>query len=821
MYHSEHLAIACAREAAAAGQDAEAVTKERLGFSAAQADDILEKAGHEPGLRFSVDREAAGPLGDRLAVYLQGGTAGEVLKETLEALPETVEERLDLAIAAVQIAQLRTAVEGARSDGDEELLAFIEGEAEKLAEAAAGLSMLEAELMRPLDEDEQLLIEVAAIAKPIITVSMEMVPTGLTDLLDGEREIPRSMEIYLALAGQTYQQRIGPIISWSATFERLLPDGFDRQDPVEIRVALLDENDTEFLLRTTYDGEAADSHLYYPPASAIATISLAVLALTKCVRLDFYILTNTRSIRHVKQAGIVFDDRLQTEIVERAVVRCRELMADGKEGAMATIEREHSGEDAPLIAFVMNERGKSEQLLDASSAGAALGPGRQATPDQEMELAQARRGLLIAEAERIEDPSQTTREAAVSASSAYIALVQRFRGADPRDRAGHLSQEVEEMIAGVATARRAVVHLTIDSRGLELAWADCAEGPAEVDLLTCEDVDLDQLEEALSDPESGSVAVLDNPDGPGVALGMRLRKQMADRNVDELLVCSTRHLHQLPVHALRIAPDGDRRLMDEVDIVYAPSATIASRLATTPPRNGPKLAVAATGDLVHAADEASVIGHLSNAEEILVGAASTPMRVLSALRRASWVHITSHGSYQPRDYLASNLLLPIDSDPDARLTVARILAEAEVSGIDLAVLGACQSGAGQTETASLDIAGGIDTAFLAAGVRNVVSALWEIDDLGALLFHGELYRHLSEGRALVESYRAAVNLLRLGAWRQVGELPLGALLTDLGIDITAALAELKPGDDGERPVNLSDLQEWAPYRICGLGTLDP
>jgi CHAT domain-containing protein len=59
----------------------------------------------------------------------------------------------------------------------------------------------------------------------------------------------------------------------------------------------------------------------------------------------------------------------------------------------------------------------------------------------------------------------------------------------------------------------------------------------------------------------------------------------------------------------------------------------------------------------------------------------------------------------------------------------------------------------------------MDTAFLAAGVCNVVSALWEIDDLGALLFHGELYEGLSEGRILIEAYHAAVDLLRSGSWR--------------------------------------------------------
>lgn len=818
-YHYEHLAIACAREVIAAGQDPSEVVELRLGFPPAHAEGILAKAHRGPGHHFNVDWETAGELGKQLSGYLPNGIADEVLERTLRAFPEAAEARPDLAFRAAQRAQLGVDAERARKDGAPELLAFLEREAARFNEASAGLSLLEQELMREIDEDERLLIQVAAIAKRVVTVSEEMEPTGLTDLIDGEREIPRGLEIYLGLAGQNYQQRIGPLVSWSVTFERLLPDGFDQGDPTRIGVGLVGESDSEFIVRTTYDGEDMDSHLYYPPRSATATISLALLALTRCVRLDFYILTHTRSIRHVGQGGVILPDELHAEVFERAVARSRDLMAGGKESAMKAIAREHSGEMAPTIAFLMNEHGKSEQLLDARSPGAALGPGREATPAQEAELADARRSLLIAEAERIEEPSESNRDAASSEAASYIALVQRSRGSDPRDQARRSLKDVEEAISGVASDVRAVVHLTIDSRGLELAWADRAEGRAEVELLTCDDVDLEQLAQALGNPRGGSVAALDLPGGPGIALGSRLKEQMTARGVGQLLVCSTRHLHQLPIHALRVSSEGDQRLLDVADVIYAPSAAIAAGLADVPSRAGPRLVVEA-GGLAYGAHEAALVAHLTGADEVLVGEASTRAAVLDVLKGANWVHIATHGGYSPDDYLASGLLLPTEDDPQAHLNVARILAEAELTGIDLAVLGACQSGAGQTGTATLDVAGGIDSAFLAAGVRNVISALWEINDFGALLFHGELYRCLSDGHTLIESYRAAVDLLRSGSWRRVNELPLGALLADSGVAVEAILADLQPDAAHPARPDFADLQEWAPYRICGLGALD-
>jgi CHAT domain-containing protein len=824
--HAEHLAIACARETIATGKDPERLLRDRLGFSSPRSAEMLETAAHEPGVRFAADREEAGELADRLNSYFPGDLAEDVLKAAFLALPETLEVRLDLAFAAGQAAQMRTALVGARDNEDRELVAFLEEQLAALVEAAAGLSRLEVELMRLIDPDETLLFEVAAIAKKTLRVSRrensdareEVVPTGLTDLIDGQRNLEPALELYLGLAGQTFQQRIGPIISWSITFERLLPDGFDRDDALELGIGMDGSVDTEFLVRTTYDGEAADAHIYYPPDSATATIALAILALTRSVRVDFYILSGTRSIRHVSQGGVVFDGPLVDEVSQRAVERCRALMANGEEGAMKALEDENSGKDAPLIAFLMNDSGKSEQLLDARTPGASLGPGQTATPEQAEELAQAHRGLLEAEAKRIEDPGDDTRATATAQAAAYTSLVQRLRGPTERGQAKRSPAALEGSVEGVATERRAVVHLTIDSRGLELAWVDRAAGEVEVDLLTCSDVDLHELGEALRDPEAGSIASLDEPSGPGVALGRRLAEQADRRGVDQLLICSTRNLHQLPVHALRVGAEDDRRLIDVAEVAYAPSAAIVADLTQLDPRPGPNLIIVG-GDLHHADDEGELVAHLAGDGETLAGDVGIPAAVLEALGRAGRVHVCAHGEYHPQDYLASSLLFPTDSTPEARLTVARILAEADLAGIELAVLGACQSGAGQTEAATLDVAGGIDTAFLAAGVLNVLSALWEIDDFGALLFHGEFYRCLSEGLPLFQAYRSAANLLRSGAWRGIDDLPLGDLISDLGIDLEAAFAELEPGGDGEAPVDFADIVHWAPYRICGLGEL--
>ena len=820
IYHAEHFAIACAREARAAGMDPAALVGDRLMFPAKQRDEILETSEHEPGVLFAVDREAAGEMAARLEGHLDEDVAEEILKAALLATHEALGERNDLAFTTAQIAQLRASMKGAMEAGEADLVAFIRGELRRLVELMQGLSSLEQDLMREVGADEQLLMDAAGIARTQLTLSKEMAPTSLTDLIDGEREVPRGLEIYFGLAGQTYQQRVGPIVSWSITFERVLPDDFDREGPIGLGFGFVEEVDTEFIVRVSYEGEDADSHIYYPPGSATATLALAVLALSQAIRLDFFVLSGNRAIEHIAQRGAVIDNELQQSVFDRAVERCRALMADGREGVIAELGEEHSGRDAPMIAFLMNDSGKSEQLLDALVPSAALGPAQVADAEQELQLAKARRRLLEAEARRIERPDDQTRAEAGREGAEYIAQVQRMRAPHERAPARNSIADVERLVEGVASRRRAIVHLTVDSRGLELAWVDQASSETEVELLNFAEVDLSELGDALREPEEGSILALDQSGGAGALLGRRIAEHAAKRGVEQLLVCPTRHLHRLPIHALPIEPDTDRRLLDAVEVSYVPSAAIAAQLFRLPARPGPHLVVAEAGDLEYGEQEASLVARLTDAEEVLVGESASTSTVLDALRSAARFHLCGHGNYEPEDYLASGFSMPSPADPDGYLSAARILAAAELKGMDLAVLGACQSGAGQTAPSTLDVAGGLDASFLAAGVRNVLSALWEIDDLGALFFHGEFHRRLANGETLYAAYRGAVDLLRSGDWRQVADLPLGAHLADLGVDLDDAFAQIEPGDDGEGGIDLSDLHHWAPYRVCGIGSLD-
>jgi hypothetical protein len=60
--------------------------------------------------------------------------------------------------------------------------------------------------------------------------------------------------------------------------------------------------------------------------------------------------------------------------------------------------------------------------------------------------------------------------------------------------------------------------------------------------------------------------------------------------------------------------------------------------------------------------------------------------------------------------------------------------------------------------------------------------------------------------------------------RTVRETPLGASLVSQGVDLDAAFAQLEADqhsdDEDDDAIDFAAIQYWAPFRLCGLGSLD-
>src|SRR5262249_57169198 len=81
-----------------------------------------------------------------------------------------------------------------------------------------------------------------------------------------------------------------------------------------------------------------------------------------------------------------------------------------------------------------------------------------------------------------------------------------------------------------------------------------------------------------------------------------------------------------------------------------------------------------------------------------------------------------------------------EAGPDGGILTAEALAGLNLSGLELAVLSACETGLG--EAADGEGVFGLQRAFHLAGTRNVVASLWKVNDDATAALIALVYHHL-------------------------------------------------------------------------------
>lgn len=274
-------------------------------------------------------------------------------------------------------------------------------------------------------------------------------------------------------------------------------------------------------------------------------------------------------------------------------------------------------------------------------------------------------------------------------------------------------------------------------------------------------------------------------------------------DVRRLIVVPDGVLHYLPFAALPVV-DTTARTYDEmpwlarrVEVVSTPSVSTLARLRAMPPipADAPPLLLLADPELPRH-DEASVFVRAAGAAGLapVPGAAAEQTTLVDLYgRRARWwsgaratadklgtdpgpagawrsVHLITHGLYnEERPQYSGLVLAPTETD-DGFVDVA------EIFGLDLVcdqiVLSACSSALGEAVGGEGLV--GLVHAFLYAGARDVVAALWDVDGDGGARFMSEYYRRLaSEPPASRSSALAAARRsLATNSDRTIGGVPL-------------------------------------------------
>lgn len=292
--------------------------------------------------------------------------------------------------------------------------------------------------------------------------------------------------------------------------------------------------------------------------------------------------------------------------------------------------------------------------------------------------------------------------------------------------------------------------------------------------------------------------------GPARAAAAALLDPVRDdlNGVRRLIVVPDDVLHYLPFGALPVR-DTDAATFPEVpwlarqvEVTTTPSLSALARLRAVPEAgpDAPPLLLIADPTLPDP-DQASVFVRAAGAAGLhpVPGAAAEQKRLVDLYgRRCRWfagpeatpdklrtvptgggpwrsIHLTTHGLVNEERPQYSGLVLAPSDDDDGFLGLAEIFALD--LDCDQVVLSACSTALGEQVDGEGLI--GLTRAFLYAGARSVVAALWDVDGDGAARFMGDYYARLAGGEPSRAGALAAVQR-ELGAdpGRTSGGVPL-------------------------------------------------
>jgi CHAT domain-containing protein len=197
-------------------------------------------------------------------------------------------------------------------------------------------------------------------------------------------------------------------------------------------------------------------------------------------------------------------------------------------------------------------------------------------------------------------------------------------------------------------------------------------------------------------------------------------------------------------------------------------------------------------------------------QEALRGPAADRAAVLGGLPTARIVHLATHGLLiEGAPYSAELALAGADS-----LTIPDLAGVG--AAVDLAVLSACDSGRGRATSAG-DVVG-LTRAFLSAGVRQLVTSLWPVDDRLACLtmvgFHRELLGGRPPAAALSAAQREVRGLTAAEVDERYGDLVAGAG-RDPAAEDPSRTRDIRPRHNQPPVQDVDHPFFWAPFIHVG------
>jgi CHAT domain-containing protein len=228
---------------------------------------------------------------------------------------------------------------------------------------------------------------------------------------------------------------------------------------------------------------------------------------------------------------------------------------------------------------------------------------------------------------------------------------------------------------------------------------------------------------------------------------------------NRLMIIPHAELHYVPFAALYDA-EKKQYLIQEYPITYVPSASTIRYLHGKETKvEGGALVL---GDPI-APPQPRLPGARTEAESVAkllhttpkLGSEATESLLYGLRGKVDLLHIAAHAGYDANSPLFSAVYLARSGDgkKDGTLSVDEIQSEVDLSGVNLVVLSACESGVGKRSGGDEIV--GLTRAVLYAGSPGVISTLWRISDEATTPLIGKFYAHLLSGELAADALRNA------------------------------------------------------------------
>jgi tetratricopeptide (TPR) repeat protein len=225
---------------------------------------------------------------------------------------------------------------------------------------------------------------------------------------------------------------------------------------------------------------------------------------------------------------------------------------------------------------------------------------------------------------------------------------------------------------------------------------------------------------------------------------------MADVRTPHIAIVPHGTLHFLPFHAFY---DGDKYLIDEYEVSYAPSASVLKYCLKKPAVHGESALIVGVPD-----EKAPLVGEellrltqLFPNARLLRDQDATRAAFTENAKVASFVHIATHAIFRQDNPMFSSFKLA-----DGWLTAFDLFSM--VCQTNLVTLSGCQSG--MSEVTGSDDLLGLMRGFLYAGARSLLLSLWNVNDESTAALMVRFYEEWGKGAAKSTALRSAMRALR-------------------------------------------------------------